>query len=147
MFGVGHVTKRFGSTVAVDDLSFELGVGEIVALLGQNGAGKSTIIGVLAGLFGQDFDGQLSIGGERYRPLDVADAERNGIVVIAQEINVVPELTVAQTLFSTTSRRVGASSTISRCANSAAEMRWTDSMCPSTQSSRSARSISPPSSW
>ena len=99
MFGVGHVTKRFGSTVAVDDLSFELGVGQIVALLGENGSGKSTIIGVLAGLFGQDFDGQLSIGGERYRPLDVAHAERNGIVVIAQEINVVPELTVAQTLF------------------------------------------------
>ena len=44
--------------MAVDDLSFELGVGQIVALLGENGSGKSTIIGVLAGLFGQDFDGR-----------------------------------------------------------------------------------------
>ena len=48
----------FGQTIAVDDLSFDLDDGEIVALLGENGAGKSTIIGVLAGLFGQDFDGE-----------------------------------------------------------------------------------------
>jgi ABC-type sugar transport system ATPase subunit len=96
---VQGVTKTFGRTVAVDDLSFDLDEGAIVALLGENGAGKSTIIGVLAGLFGQDYDGELTLRGHQYRPLSVAHAERNGIVLIAQEINVVPDLTVAQSLF------------------------------------------------
>jgi ABC-type sugar transport system ATPase subunit len=85
--------------VAVDDLSFSLGEGEIVGLLGENGAGKSTIIGVLAGLFGQDYAGELALGGVAYRPANVADAERSGIVLIAQDINVVAGLTVAQNLF------------------------------------------------
>jgi D-xylose transport system ATP-binding protein len=99
LLAVHRVTKSFGHTRAVSDLSFELGRGEIVALLGENGAGKSTIIGVLAGLFGQDYDGELTIDGATYRPSDVADAERLGIVLIPQEINVVPDLSVAQTLF------------------------------------------------
>ena len=96
---VRHVTKTFGQTVAVDDLSFALDAGEIVGLLGENGAGKSTIIGVLAGLFGQDYAGELAVRGVAYRPANVADAERAGIVLIPQEISVVPELTVAQNLF------------------------------------------------
>lgn len=96
---VEDVSKSFGHTRAVVDLSFELGRGEIVALLGENGAGKSTIIGVLAGLFGQEYEGELSIDGSPYQPANVADAERHGIVLIAQEINVVPDLSVAQTLF------------------------------------------------
>ena len=96
---VRRVTKSFGHTVAVDDLSFALDAGEIVGLLGENGAGKSTIIGVLAGLFGQDYAGELAVRGDAYRPASVADAERAGIVLIPQEINVVPELTVAQHLF------------------------------------------------
>ncbi len=99
VLSLDRISKSFGHNRAVADLSFELGQGEIVALLGENGAGKSTIIGVLAGLFGQDYTGELSIDGAPYRPSNVADAERNGIVVIAQEINVVPDLTVAQTLF------------------------------------------------
>ena len=54
---------------------------------------------MLAGLFGQDYEGELAIDGAPYRPANVADAERHGIVLIAQEINVVPDLSVAQTLF------------------------------------------------
>ena len=95
----GASASRSAAPCAVDDLSFDLGRGEIVALLGENGAGKSTIIGVLAGLFGQDYEGEMTIDGAPYRPANVADAERHGIVLIAQEINVVPDLSVAQTLF------------------------------------------------
>ena len=55
---------------------------------------------MLAGLFGQDYDGAITLATAlAYRPANVADAERHGIVLIAQEINVVPELTVAQNLF------------------------------------------------
>lgn len=99
VLGISHVTKTFGRTVAVDDLSFSLDAGQIVALLGENGAGKSTIIGVVAGLFGHDFDGDLTLGGGPYRPSSVGHAERSGVVQIAQEINVVPDLSVAQNLF------------------------------------------------
>ena len=99
LLSVRGIGKSFGRTVAVDDLSFDLGSSEIVALLGENGAGKSTIIGVLAGLFGQDYDGAITLDGAPYRPANVADAERHGIVLIAQEINVVPDLSVARTLF------------------------------------------------
>ena len=93
-----HITKQFPGIVAVDDVSVSFGRGEITALLGQNGAGKSTLIGVMAGLFGSDFDGEVIVGGEPFAPADVSAAERAGIVLIAQEINVIPEFTVAQML-------------------------------------------------
>ncbi len=91
-----RITKHFPGVVAVDDVSVSFDRGEIVALLGQNGAGKSTLISVMAGLFGSDFNGDVVVGGEPFTPEDVSSAEEAGIVLIAQEINVVPEFTVAE---------------------------------------------------
>ncbi len=93
-----HIRKAFPGVVAVDDVSVTLGGGQITALLGQNGAGKSTLIGVMAGLYGRDFDGAVTVGGEPFAPETVAAAEQAGIVLIAQEINVVPEFSVAEML-------------------------------------------------
>ena len=57
-------TKRFGGTVAVSDVSFDIRAGEVLALLGENGAGKSTCVKILAGVYPPD-EGHIEMGGER----------------------------------------------------------------------------------
>jgi D-xylose transport system ATP-binding protein len=95
-----RITKRFPGVVAVDDVSLDLAAGEIVALLGQNGAGKSTMIQIVAGVYGANtYDGDLTLGGEPYRPAGVIEAERGGVVLIPQQVSVVPEMTVGQNMF------------------------------------------------
>lgn len=94
------LTKRFPGVLAVDDLSLDVRAGEIMALLGPNGAGKSTLIQVLAGLHPpSSYTGGMAIDGAPYRPASVADAERDGVVLIPQEINVVPDMSVAENMF------------------------------------------------
>jgi ABC-type sugar transport system ATPase subunit len=94
------LTKHFPGVLAVDGLDLEVRAGEIMALLGPNGAGKSTLIQVLAGLHPPDsYSGDMVIDGHPYQPTSVADAERTGVVLIPQEINVVPNMTVAENMF------------------------------------------------
>ncbi|HEX8296602.1 MAG TPA: sugar ABC transporter ATP-binding protein [Chthoniobacteraceae bacterium] len=95
-----HVTKRFPGVVALQDVSFELRVGEIHALCGENGAGKSTLIKLLSGLHPHGtYEGEFSIGSAPAKFLGIADAERAGLAVIYQELALVEELTVAENIF------------------------------------------------
>ena len=68
MIQARHLTKRYGATVAVDDLSFDVGPGVVTGFLGPNGAGKSTTMRMLLGLDAPDA-GEALIGGRRYREL------------------------------------------------------------------------------
>jgi ABC-type sugar transport system ATPase subunit len=94
------LTKRFPGVVAVSSVDLELHGGRIVALLGPNGAGKSTFIQILAGVHASGtYEGRLRMGGAPYGPASVLDAERAGVVLIPQEVNVVPDMTVGQNMF------------------------------------------------
>jgi ABC-type sugar transport system ATPase subunit len=95
-----QLTKRFGTVVAVDAVDLDIRAGEVMALLGQNGAGKSTLIQVLAGVLpAGSYTGTVALGGQPYAPANPADAEAAGIVLIPQQIAVIPDLTVAQNMY------------------------------------------------
>lgn len=91
------VTKRYGGTLALNNVSFDLVAGEVHALMGENGAGKSTLMKVLAGNIAADA-GRILIGGQDVQIHHPSDATRLGIAIIHQELNTVPHMTVAENL-------------------------------------------------
>ena len=94
---VRSVSKSYGATVALQDVSIELQAGEVHALLGENGAGKSTLVKILSGVVKPDV-GTMRMGGEPYGPRSIVDARRRGVATAFQELSLVPNLTVAQNL-------------------------------------------------
>jgi ribose transport system ATP-binding protein len=92
------VSKAFSGVWALQGVDFELKRGEVHALMGENGAGKSTLMRILAGVHG-DYSGAVSIAGHRTRFTGVRDAELAGVAIIHQELNLVPELAVAENIF------------------------------------------------
>ena len=92
---VRELSKRFGATQALDRVSLHVEAGEVLALLGENGAGKSTLIKILAGIYSPD-EGQVLLDGKTMRFAGPAASLAAGIVVIPQELRVVPALSVAE---------------------------------------------------
>jgi simple sugar transport system ATP-binding protein/ribose transport system ATP-binding protein len=92
------VSKSFGGTHALEGVSLAIGHGKIHALVGENGAGKSTLGKIIAGAHSAD-SGQLLIDGEPVRFHSPRDAISRGVILIAQELAVVPTLTVEQNVF------------------------------------------------
>ena len=93
-----QITKAFDGVLALSGVDFDLRRGEIHALMGENGAGKSTLLKILAGVH-TDYEGAFSLMGQPARFGGVRDAERAGIAIIHQELNLVPELTAADNIF------------------------------------------------
>jgi ribose transport system ATP-binding protein len=91
------ISKRFGSTLALDRVDLILHPGEVHALLGENGAGKSTLINILAGELQPDA-GEIFIHGEKIRFRDPHHASSLGISVVYQELSLCPNLTAAQNI-------------------------------------------------
>jgi D-xylose transport system ATP-binding protein len=91
------ISKDFPGVRALDGVDLHLEAGEIHALCGENGAGKSTLIKILSGLypFGA-YEGTIRLRGETARFSGIAAAERQGIALIAQELALVPDMTVAE---------------------------------------------------
>jgi ABC-type sugar transport system ATPase subunit len=98
VFRLAGVTKRFGGVVAVEGVDFDLRPGEVHALVGENGAGKSTLMKIVDGLYDPD-EGRLEVGGEAASFASPRDAEAAGIAMIPQELDLFPELSVAENLF------------------------------------------------
>jgi len=87
--------KAFGATRALDGVDFAIARGEVHALVGENGAGKSTLIKILSGVYRGD-GGDILLDGAPYRPASPAEAQQAGIVLIPQELRIVPAMTVAE---------------------------------------------------
>jgi len=95
---VHNISKSFMENVVLDDVSISLKSGECLALLGENGAGKSTLIKIITGIYQKD-NGKIFLNGSEVEINNPYDAEKNGISVIHQELNLIPNLTVAQNIY------------------------------------------------
>jgi ribose transport system ATP-binding protein len=98
LISAAGITKRYGGIVALAGADFSGRAGEVHALLGENGAGKSTFIQILAGVVRPNA-GTISLRGEPYRPGNPAAAHRAGIAAVFQELSLVPDLTVAENIW------------------------------------------------
>lgn len=92
------IEKSFAGVQVLKDCKFELRSGEVHALVGENGAGKSTMMKVLTGVYQKD-EGRIVYQGKEVRIPDTRSAQKQGISMIHQEMNLAPDLTVAQNIF------------------------------------------------
>lgn len=92
------ITKEFPGVKALSDISFDVRAGSIHALMGENGAGKSTLLKILSGLY-QPTSGELRLNNVPIHNTDTMKALNNRIAIIYQELNLIPELTVAENIY------------------------------------------------
>ena len=95
---VTNVSKNFYSTHALTDVSWDLEKGEVLALAGENGAGKSTMMNILLGSFPPS-KGDMKLNGNEYKPKNPSDALNQGISMIHQELCLVPSMSVAENVW------------------------------------------------
>jgi ribose transport system ATP-binding protein len=93
-----HITKTFPGVNALDNAHFELRAGEVHALLGENGAGKSTMMKILVGIYHMD-SGEMTLNGEPLAVSGPKDAQEKGISIIHQELNLMTDLTVSENIW------------------------------------------------
>lgn len=97
---IENLTKRFPGVTALKDVSFDLREGEVHAICGENGAGKSTLIKILSGIHpAGSYEGTVRLSGQPIQFQSVADAEKEGIAVIYQELALIREMNVAENIF------------------------------------------------
>ncbi|MBB3237294.1 sugar ABC transporter ATP-binding protein [Phyllobacterium endophyticum] len=95
MLRATDISKKFGASQALRSVSVEFNRGEVVSLVGENGAGKSTLLKMLAAVFPWD-EGRAVMDGKIYAPTSLIDAERQGVALVFQELNVNKSLSIAE---------------------------------------------------
>jgi len=98
LLDVRGLSKSFGALRALDQVDFTLRAGQIHALVGENGAGKSTLIKVITGVLARDA-GIIRLQGEEVAPRSAREAVAIGLATVYQEVNLLPNLSVAQNLY------------------------------------------------
>ena len=94
-----NITKEFPGVKALDNVNFEARSGEVLVLAGENGAGKSTLMKVLSGVWPYpSYNGEIYVRGELKRFKNTKEAEEAKVAIIHQELNLVPDLTVAENI-------------------------------------------------
>jgi len=95
-----NITKVFPGVKALDQVNIEVEEGEIHAICGENGAGKSTLMNVLSGIYPYGtYEGDVIFRGRECRFHNIKDSEHLGIVIIHQELALVPYLSIAENMF------------------------------------------------
>jgi ABC-type sugar transport system ATPase subunit len=92
------VTKKFPGVVALENVSFDVQPSELHAICGENGAGKSTLMKILSGVY-TEYEGELVVRGQAAKFRGTRDAERAGVSIIHQELNLVEQLSAAANIF------------------------------------------------
>ncbi|MBL7133778.1 MAG: sugar ABC transporter ATP-binding protein, partial [Phycisphaerae bacterium] len=95
---VRALSKCYPPVQALAGVDFDLRAGEVHALVGENGAGKSTLAGIVSGVIRPD-SGSMRLGGTQFVPTDKVHAERAGVQMVMQELNLISTLTVAENIF------------------------------------------------
>lgn len=93
------ISKTFPGVKALSDVNIDLNTNEVLGLCGENGAGKSTLMKILTGIYKSDPGGEIWLQGKRVTVSGPREAEALGLSIIHQELNLVPDLTVAQNIF------------------------------------------------
>ncbi len=95
-----RITKTFPGVKALDNVNLKVEAGEIHALVGENGAGKSTLMNVLSGIYTYgSYEGDIIFEGEVCKFKTINDSENKGIVIIHQELALVPYMTIGENMF------------------------------------------------
>ncbi|MEM9131209.1 MAG: ATP-binding cassette domain-containing protein [Actinomycetota bacterium] len=98
VLSVNNITKRFGAVEALADVSFEIEAGSITGLIGDNGAGKSTMVKIISGIM-EPSEGELLLGGERLELTSPLDARSAGIETVHQSLALVEEFDVGENFY------------------------------------------------
>ncbi len=93
-----EISKAFPGVQALDNVSIDIFPGQVNAIVGENGAGKSTLMKIFSGVY-PDYDGSVYLEGEEVRFQNPKEAERRRIAIIHQELNLVPNLSVAENIY------------------------------------------------
>lgn len=95
---IRNISKKFGLTSALKNVSFNLEKGEIIGLIGENGSGKSTLSSIISGVHTAT-EGSLELEGKTYKPINIIDAQKHGISMITQEMGTISGIKVADNIF------------------------------------------------
>jgi len=92
------ITKQFPGVLALNRVDFHVYAGAVNAIVGENGAGKSTLMNILSGVY-SDYEGSIRLKGNAVTFRNVSEAQQAGVVMIHQELNLIPYMTVAENIF------------------------------------------------
>ncbi len=98
VLSVENISKTFPGVKALNNISLDLYKGEVLVLVGENGAGKSTFVKILSGIYMADEGGKMTLDQEAYIPKGIRDANEKGIYIIHQELNMIPDMTITENL-------------------------------------------------
>ncbi len=98
MLRIENITKKFSGVTALDKVSMQIEQGKVIAIIGGNGAGKSTLMKILSGVY-TTYEGEIFLHNKLIHFKNTAEAQKNGIVIIHQELNLIPHLTITENIF------------------------------------------------